>query len=129
MIKLDRKNYGDILISNVFEINMLLDFYRDLLSEKQEKSLSMYYAYDFSLTEIAEELNISKQAVSDNIKRAEQNLRFYEKSLKLVSKHLKKMEDKKKLKELFKKLEENSKEIDNKTLSEIYTIIFNAEEV
>ncbi|CDZ75059.1 putative helix-turn-helix protein [Peptoniphilus sp. ING2-D1G] len=117
------------MISDIFEINMLLDFYKPLLSEKQQRVMSMYYAYDFSLNEIAKELDITKQAVSDNIKRAEQNLRFFEKNLKLVSKHTENLEKNKELKKLIEKLKLNSKDIDLKTLKEITTIIFKSEEV
>ncbi|MDO5040916.1 MAG: sigma factor-like helix-turn-helix DNA-binding protein [Peptoniphilus sp.] len=117
------------MISDIFEINMLLDFYKPLLSEKQQKVMSMYYVYDFSLSEIADELNITKQAVSDNIKRAEQNLRFFEKNLKLVSKHGENKEDNKKLRRLIEKLKLNSKDMDLETLEEITTIIFKSEEV
>ncbi len=121
--------FGGCMISDVFEINMLLDFYKPLLSEKQQKAMSMYYAYDFSLNEIAKELNITKQAVSDNIKRAEQNLRFFEKNLKLVGKYTENLENSKKLRELIEKLKLNSKDMDLKTLDEITAIIFKSEEV
>lgn len=123
------KYYGDKMIDKILQINMLLDFYGKLLSPKQEKSISMYYIYDFSINEIAEELSISKQAVSDNIKRAEQNLRIYEKSLQLVEKYNNKIEENLVLKDLFNKLECNSKEIDKDILKSIYSIIFKDEEV
>ena len=101
MKKIDRKSLGDIVISDVFEINMLMDFYKNLLSVKQQKVLSMYYDYDYSLTEIADQLDISKQAVSNNIKRAELRLRFFEKNLKLVKNFMEKKEKDEELKELF----------------------------
>lgn len=56
---------------------MLLIYYKNLLSERQKKCLEMYYEYDYSLNEIADLLNISKQGVSDNIKRGIENLSEY----------------------------------------------------
>ncbi len=49
----------------------LLDFYGDLLTEKQRESLDYYYNDDLSLGEIAAVHGISRQGVRDNIKRAE----------------------------------------------------------
>ncbi|MGO1580966.1 MAG: YlxM family DNA-binding protein [Peptoniphilaceae bacterium] len=117
------------MIDEVIEINMLLDFYKNLLSIKQEKAISMYYTYDYSLNEIAEDLNISKQAVSDNIKRAEQKLRFFEKNLNLLEEFKKKKDNRQKLKILMDRLLKKSNDIDINTFKEIYSIIFDTEEV
>ena len=48
--------------------------------------MSLYYLDDYSLGEIAEEYNISRQAVYDNIKRTEQMLEQYEEKLLLFQK-------------------------------------------
>ena len=56
-------------IEQVIKISQLYDFYSELLSEKQKQYLNDYYFNDFSLTEISENYDISKQAVSNNIKR------------------------------------------------------------
>ena len=53
------------------KVALLLDFYGDLLTEKQRDSLEFYYNDDLSLGEIAANLGISRQGVRDNIKRAE----------------------------------------------------------
>lgn len=66
-----------------FELNMLFDYYGELLSEKQRETFKLYYLYDCSLNEIAETLSISKQGVSINLKRAEENLINFESILKL----------------------------------------------
>ena len=126
MKKIDRKSLGDVVISDVFEINMLMDFYKNLLSVKQQKVLSMYYDYDYSLTEIADQLDISKQAVSDNIKRAELRLRFFEKNLKLVKNFMEKKEKDEKLKKLFAELRKEGNDKSKEIIDEISSVIFEA---
>lgn len=64
-------------------INSLFEFYQPLLTEKQNQYLELYYADDFSLGEIAENFNVSRQAVYDNIKRTEKILEAYEAKLHL----------------------------------------------
>lgn len=61
-------------------MNALFEFYSTLLTEKQMNYMELYYADDFSLGEIAEEYEVSRQAVYDNIKRTEKILEEYEKS-------------------------------------------------
>lgn len=112
-----------IEIENVIEINMLLDFYSKLLTDKQEKAISMYYEENFSLNEIAEELNITKQAVSDNIKRASQNLEHYEKILGLVKNYSESEKRKHELLLLMNTLKENSQHLDEAVFSKIVTLI------
>jgi len=74
-------------LTKTTRINMLLDFYEELLTEKQQTILSYYYRDDFSLGEIAAEFGISRQAVYDNIKRAQQALVNYEDKLELLARH------------------------------------------
>lgn len=69
------------------KIGILYQYYKDLLSEKQQESIEQYYLEDLSLTEIAEIQGVSKQAVSTNIKRAESLLVEYEEKLKLYSRY------------------------------------------
>ncbi len=56
------------------EITVLLDFYGDMLTQKQNDFLSYYYNDDLSLAEIAENEGITRQGVRDAIKRAEGQL-------------------------------------------------------
>ena len=67
-----------------FETAVLLDFYGDLLTEKQARALDLYYNEDLSLAEIAEPLGISRQGVRDSIKRGEKQLYDLEKTLGLA---------------------------------------------
>lgn len=70
-------------------VNMLFDFYELLLTEKQQTFLKYYFHDDFSLGEIAAEFEISRQAVYEHIKRAEQMLENYEQKLGLLAKQQK----------------------------------------
>ena len=51
--------------------SMLLDYYGELLTDKQRECFDLHYNEDLSLSEIAEQLGISRQGVWDNIRRAE----------------------------------------------------------
>ncbi len=52
----------------------LFDLYGDLLTERQRAAFSLRYADDLSLSEIAEELSISRQGARDAIRHAEDSL-------------------------------------------------------
>ena len=65
-------------------IGFLLDFYGDILKERRRDALDFYYNNDMSLSEIAEEMGISRQGVRDLIKKAEEELFFYEEKLGLA---------------------------------------------
>ncbi|MEI5992614.1 putative DNA-binding protein [Candidatus Enterococcus mansonii] len=75
-------------IEKTNRMNALFEFYSTLLTEKQMNYMEMYYADDFSLGEIAEEYEVSRQAVYDNIKRTEKILEEYEKKLHLFSDYI-----------------------------------------
>jgi predicted DNA-binding protein YlxM (UPF0122 family) len=66
-------------------ISVLLDFYGEVLTEKQREVLRMYYDDDLSLAEIAQQAEITRQGVRDSIKRGEATLREMEQKLKLVA--------------------------------------------
>ena len=65
-------------------IAYLLDFYGDVLSDRKKSVLDDYYNNDLSLSEIAQELGISRQGVRELIKKAEEELNFYEQKLHLA---------------------------------------------
>ena len=64
--------------------SMLLDFYGQLLTEKQRECFDLHFNEDLSLSEIAEQSGISRQGVWDNIRRADAALRDTEARLGLV---------------------------------------------
>ncbi|SNR90212.1 hypothetical protein SAMN05446037_1001318 [Anaerovirgula multivorans] len=100
------------MIEKKIEISMLYDFYSQLLTEKQRDMIDLYYNQDLSLGEIAQELQISRQAVYDTIKRTEKILYDYEDKLKLFKLFDSKMTNIEKLKDkvfrLEKQVESNS---------------------
>lgn len=67
----------------------LFDFYGVLLTEKQKTYIELYYEDDLSLGEIAEQYEVSRQAIYDNIRRTEKMLEDYEKKLGLFEKYSK----------------------------------------
>jgi predicted DNA-binding protein YlxM (UPF0122 family) len=69
-----------VLAVNIF-VSQLLDCYGKILPEKQHRILDGYYNNDLSLAEIAENEGISRQGVSDFIKRGEAQLTEFEEKL------------------------------------------------
>lgn len=74
------------MLEKTTRINALYDFYQKLLTEKQQIYMEMYYLEDFSLGEISETCDVSRQAIYDNIRRTEQMLEEYETKLGLYRK-------------------------------------------
>ncbi len=71
-------------MSKDLNLAVLLDLYGSLLTEKQFDALDLYYNQDFSLAEIAENADISRQGVRDAIKRGEHQLLAFEEKLGLA---------------------------------------------
>ena len=91
------------------ELILLFDYYKDLLSDIQKKYFEEYYFNNLSLGEIADNYNVSRNAVHKQLKTSEEKLRFFEEKIKIISKYNK----------IIKKLEN----IDKKTKDEIIKII------
>lgn len=70
------------------EISMLCQVYGKVLTEKQYELLNDYYNNDLSLSEIAENNNITRQAVRDIIKKSENKLYELEKQISLLKKSM-----------------------------------------
>ena len=68
------------------EVSILLDIYGKLLTQNQANILDMYYNQDLSLSEIAEVVKTTRQAVVDAIKKGENKLFEYEGKLLIMKK-------------------------------------------
>lgn len=80
------------MLEKIAWMNLLNDFYGQLLTERQRNFMELYYGQNLSLGEIAEEFAVTRQAVHDALKRAEQSLEEYEHKLGLVAKFKKERE-------------------------------------
>ena len=85
------------------EINTLYDFYGCLLTDKQQDIITLYYQEDLSLSEIAEENNISRAAVQKTVKNVLEKLNYYE-----WAKYLEKINDDSVMDHLLTKIDKSS---------------------
>jgi len=69
------------------ELIWLMDFYGPLLTEHRREVMRLYCEEDLSLAEIAEQLEITRQGVSDALKKARTQLEEYEKKLGLAARY------------------------------------------
>jgi len=76
-------------MSKDLNLSVLMDFYGDVLTDKQRNVMELYYNEDLSLAEIAEHEKISRQGVRDSIKHGEQTVLELEDKLGMVEKFLK----------------------------------------
>ncbi len=76
-----------LLLKKTIKITMLFDFYGSLLTEKQQQIIKSYFYNDLSLSEIADNIGISRQGVYDHLHRSEENLEDYEAKLGLLEKY------------------------------------------
>ncbi len=74
----------EVYMDELTEVSLLLDFYGQLITRRQFEILDLHYNNDYSLGEIAEQMNISRQGVYDNIKKGKAALNRLEEKLKLI---------------------------------------------
>ncbi len=74
-------------MENTLRMTLLFDFYGSLLTERQRDAFQMYFHEDLSLGEVGEELDVSRQAIYDILKRVGAILEEFEDKLGLVKKH------------------------------------------
>lgn len=79
---------GDFMknIDDIIDMTLLFDFYGELLSEHQKRIYTEVVFNDYSISEVAQDEGISRQSVSDMIRRINKSLLGYEKKLRLVEK-------------------------------------------
>lgn len=88
------------MLEKTLRVNQLLSYYGALLTEKQLAMMKAYYEEDFSLAEIASHHQISRQAVYDNLKRADKIIEDFESKLQLSYKSDKRLTQLNKLRAL-----------------------------
>ena len=111
-----------LVLEKTAMMNLLFDFYGQLLTSRQNATVELYYGQNFSLKEIADETAVSRQAVHLNLKRAEQLLALYEEKLGLVAKFL---EQREQLQELAQLLEHYSTSGDQRQYQQARVILTN----
>lgn len=67
------------------DICLLLDYYGSLLTDRQRRLMTLYYADDWSLAEIADEEMCSRQSVHDVVRRGVERLVFIEKKMGMIA--------------------------------------------
>lgn len=67
------------------ELTNLFDIYESLLTDREKEIFKYYYYEDLSLSEISENLNITRTGVFNTLKKVEEKLLQYEGNLKLMS--------------------------------------------
>lgn len=68
---------------------ILYDYYGELLTDLQRKYFEEYYFNNLSLSEIADNLNVSRNAIFNQLKSSEEKLEMYESKLKIFYKNKK----------------------------------------
>ena len=76
-------------MENRDKLIILYDYYGELLTDLQKEYFEDYYFSNLSLSEIAENNNISRNAVHNQLKTSEEKLENYEKILKIFKKNKK----------------------------------------
>lgn len=73
-----------LMLEKTLEANRLFDFYDSLLTEKQRQIFRLYFREDWSLSEIAEARDCSRQAVHETVQRGLKKLQQYDDKLSLI---------------------------------------------
>jgi predicted DNA-binding protein YlxM (UPF0122 family) len=108
-------------VEQMVRTGLLYDFYGGLLTEKQRRTMELYYLENWSLVEIAEAGGVSKQAVHDLLHRSERIIEDLETKLGLLQRFMDQQatltEISQKLQQIIASLPDN--DINNKKLTEI----------
>lgn len=85
------------------KFSMLLEIYGKLLTDRQKDAIDFYYNQNLSLSEIAEEISITRQAVRKSLVEAEKNLLEFENKLRILDKQIQR---KKKIEKILEEIED-----------------------
>lgn len=99
------------MLDKTLRMILLFDFYGTLLTDKQQLAIEMHYLNDLSLAEIGDELGVTRQAVHDILKRAEQVLAEYEEKLKFAAKQQREQQTIQHIYELIHELPEEMQQV------------------
>ena len=83
-VPISRKKWNKL--EEKIEISILLSLYGNLLTETQKSYMDLYYNQDYSLSEIGDNENITRQAVRTILVKSKRKLREYEEKLKFMEK-------------------------------------------
>lgn len=100
------------------ETALLFDFFGDLLTERQRTYFDLYYNEDLSLSEIAEERGVTRQAVWDIIRRAETTLRELEQKTRVVARFTRMQRDIGRLQDLAEEIRRRTGEPEIRVLAD-----------
>ena len=103
-------------------LSMLIQTYGKLLTEKQYQIMDDYYNNDLSLSEIAQNHNITRQAVRDIIKKGEKKLFEYEEKLLFMKRTL---NTEKKIEKVLSELTKIQKDYSDKQIANVLETIKN----
>ena len=101
-------------------LSMLIQTYGKLLTEKQYQIMDDYYNNDLSLSEIAQNHNITRQAVRDIIKKGEKKLFEYEEKLLFMKRTL---NTEKKIEKVLSELTKIQKDYSDKQIANVLETI------
>ena len=101
-------------------LSMLIQTYGKLLTEKQYQIMDDYYNNDLSFSEIAQNHNITRQAVRDIIKKGEKKLFEYEEKLLFMKRTL---NTEKKIEKVLSELTKIQKDYSDKQIANVLETI------
>lgn len=104
-------------------LSMLYDFYGALLKENNRRIFEAYIQEDYSISEIAEEMEISRQAVHDAVKRITKQLKGYEEKLGLLERFERQRDEMKRLHECLREMNISEEDPKEKEIFQILTEI------
>lgn len=104
-------------------LSMLYDFYGALLKENNRRIFEAYIQEDYSISEIAEEMEISRQAVHDAVKRITKQLKGYEEKLGLLERFEQQRDEMKRLHECLQEMNISEEDPKGKEIFQILTEI------
>ena len=105
------------------QMTMLFDFFGDLLTDKQREYFDLYYNEDLSLSEIADNVGITRQGVRDTIVKAENALIEYEDKTGIVARFTERSSEIERAEAIAKKLSDCTEENRAKLTDELVKIL------